>query len=251
MSVTRSEEPVRYEYGSEPDQFGDFFPSRTPEARGTTVFIHGGVWRAGRGWEAPDRAVDRLASLGWNVWKIQFRGVGAGGGWPQTGDDVAAAVEFLSTIADDKGFTLGPVVLVGHSSGGQLAVRALTAVGDRVVGAVSVEGVLNLARAEAEDLGAGGIPDFLGGTPEEVPGQYQSADPIQNIQANRRVRLVHARDDTGVPVSQSETYLKAAKLAGQDATLTLVTGDHLAPIDPDTTAWAAVEQAIEDLAREW
>ncbi|GII59010.1 hypothetical protein Pth03_73990 [Planotetraspora thailandica] len=248
MNVKRNAETIRYEYGSEPDQFGEFHPARSGDPRGTVVFIHGGVWRAGRGWDTPDRAIDRLVLAGWNVWKIQFRGVGGGGGWPNTGDDVLAAVSFLPEIQRDRDLPLRPIILVGHSSGGHLAVWALSATHDQVAGAVSVEGVLDLRRAEAEELGDGGVVAFLGGTSAELPDRYRTADPVQNIRPDMPVRLIHARDDTAVPLSQSEAYLEAAQLAGQDASLALVDGDHFTPIDPDSTAWLAVEGAIEDLS---
>jgi len=247
MSSAGTTHPIRFDYGLGPDQFGDFIAARTPAARGTVVFVHGGVWRAGRGWDGPDAVIDRLAALGWHVWKVQFRGVGAGGGWPQTGEDVVAAVRFLPTFSAQTGIALGPIVLVGHSSGGQLAVRALAEVGDLVAGAVSADGVLDLRAAEAAGLGAGGIPEFLGGSSTDLPDGYRSADPLRNIAAESPVRLVHAEDDAAVPVAQSEAYLQAARSAGQDAELVLTPGEHTSALDPGSAAWAAVLTAIEEL----
>jgi len=41
-----------------------------------------------------------LAASGWAVWNVEYRRTGAdGGGWPQTRDDVARALDLLAATA--------------------------------------------------------------------------------------------------------------------------------------------------------
>ena len=54
------------------------------------------------------------------------------------------------------------------------------------------------------------------------------------------ILCVHGRADDVVPVSQSESFVAAARGAGDDAELALVDGDHFVVIDPSSDAWRAV-----------
>src|SRR5438128_11681154 len=59
-----------------------------------------------------------LAAHGLAAWNLEYRRVGAGGGWPETFTDVAAGTDALSDLEllDSE-----RVVAVGHSAGGHLA----------------------------------------------------------------------------------------------------------------------------------
>src|SRR4051794_12919505 len=62
--------------------------------------LHGGSWRAGYG-KALMRPLCRdLVRRGWAAWNVEYRrlGGGQGGGWPQTFDDVAAAIDHLDRL---------------------------------------------------------------------------------------------------------------------------------------------------------
>ncbi|HAE73795.1 MAG TPA: hypothetical protein DCG44_01060 [Candidatus Aquiluna sp.] len=61
------------------------------------------------------------------------------------------------------------------------------------------------------------------------------------------VRIVHGTEDDEVPMSQSNSYVKAAKRTGQDVRLERVKADHYVLIEPGTAAWAATLAAIVDL----
>ena len=104
--------------------------SRAPGGRAAplVLFLHGGFWRA-----AYDRAhtgplAEALADSGFVVCTPEYRKVGqAGGGWPGTFEDVAAAVEVLPRLVAGAtdGLTDGSrVILAGHSAGGHLALWA-------------------------------------------------------------------------------------------------------------------------------
>ncbi len=143
------------------------------------------------------------------------------------------------------------VVAVGHSAGGHLATWAAGRTGmassapgasPRVAltGVVSQAGVLDLHGAATTNVGGTATRDLLGGTPDEVPERYRWADPIVAVPLSARVVCVHSRPDDAVPFSQSESYVAAARASGGDVELVEVEGDHMAHVDPTSTAWSVV-----------
>ena len=237
----------RFEYGDGPMQYA-VLRRAAGAPLGTVVLIHGGFWRGLPDYfDGPTPLAEALVQQGWHVWQIEYRQLPNGGGWPATVEDVAAGIEHLAVVAPDLGIDPGPVVTVGHSAGGHLAVWALSRP-DAVLplaGAVSLAGVLNLRLGDEERIGRGAVTDFLGGSSAERPDRYAAADPIARIVESLPVRIVHGRQDDVVPINQSETYVEAARRAGQDASLTVVEGDHMDVIEPDHAAFPALLAALD------
>ncbi|HEX5782130.1 MAG TPA: alpha/beta hydrolase, partial [Solirubrobacteraceae bacterium] len=102
-----------FTYGSHPSQVCDLHGASTSVA----VLIHGGFWRQRYGRELEGGIARDLVARGWAVWNIEYRRLGADGGWPATFEDVTAAIRALPLEAER-------VVAVGHSAGGHLAVWA-------------------------------------------------------------------------------------------------------------------------------
>jgi acetyl esterase/lipase len=238
----------RFEYGDGPMQYGLFRRADGP-ARGTVVLIHGGFWRGtAEYFNGPSPLAEALVARGWHVWQIEYRQLPNGGGWPGTLDDTAAAVEHLAVVADALHVELGPVITVGHSAGGHLAVWALSRP-DAVLGltgAVSLAGVLNLLLGEQEDIGDGAVTGFLGGSSADHPDRYAASDPMSRIEPRLPVRIVHGDLDDVVPMNQSDTYVVAAREAGQDVDITVVAGgDHMVVIEPGHAAFEALLVALD------
>ena len=230
-------------------QYGVLHPAEGT-ARGTVVLIHGGFWRGTPDYfDGPTPLAEALVAEHWHVWQIEYRQTPNGGGWPGTIDDTAAAIERLAAAASELDVVLGPVVTVGHSAGGHLAVWALSRP-DAVLplrGAVSLAGALNLRLGEREHMGGGAVVGFLGGSSTEYPERYAAADPLTRIAAHLPVRIVHGRQDDVVPMSQSDTYVAAAREAGQDASIAVVDGDHMAVIDPAHPAFGLLLAALDEV----
>lgn len=120
---------LRFSYGPDDRQFGDLFLPRRPEAgerarpAPVVVMIHGGGWSASSRAASTAAMSANLAERGMAVWNIEYRGVGGRGGWPNTYEDVAAAVDHLPLIADKSSveLDLGRVTATGVSAGGNLA----------------------------------------------------------------------------------------------------------------------------------
>lgn len=240
---------TRFEYGDGDMQHGVFHAAQGA-ALGTVVLIHGGFWRGTPEYfEGPAPLAAALAAAGWHVWRIEYRQLPNGGGWPGTLDDTAAAIEHLPVVGSSLGLEPGPVVAVGHSAGGHLAVWALSRPGAvlRLAGAVSLAGALDLRLGEREHIGDGAVRGFLGGSSAEHPERYAAADPVSRIVSGLPVRIVHGDRDRVVPLDQSESYVAAARRAGQDVGLALVDGDHMDVIDPGHPAFPALLTALEQI----
>jgi acetyl esterase/lipase len=247
--------PVRHLYGSDPSQFGDLHLPARGRRPGTVVLIHGGWWGPNYGADRLDGVAADLARRGWVTWNIEYRRVGLGGGYPSTLDDVAAAIDYLPEL---EAVDHEPVVAIGHSAGGHLAVWAagrskLTAgaPGARPVveltGAISLAGAVDLGKAAREEIGDGAAIKLMGGGPDELPRQYAVADPIALVPIRAAVRCVHAKGDDRVPFAQSVSYVTTALAAGEDARLIEVDGDHQSVADTSAPSWPVVATALEEL----
>ncbi|GAA4711480.1 hypothetical protein GCM10025782_04460 [Pedococcus ginsenosidimutans] len=231
-------------YGDHEVQVYDVrMPERVTRAL-TVVVVHGGFWRLDYDRGHASRQAQAFADAGHPTAVVEYRRPGmTGGGWPGTAEDVAAAVGAIRRDPD----LAHPLVLVGHSAGGQLVAWAAAqpwAHGLR--GVVSLAGVLDLAHGEATDVGGGAIPAFLGGTPAQVPEAYAEADPAR-LSPAVPVVLVHAVDDEVVPYDLTTRY--AARHRGPGVRLVPVeTGGHYGLIDPEHPAFAEVAAAVDLLA---
>lgn len=239
--------PMRFDYGPHPSQYAEL--SRPPNATSApvVVVIHGGYWRSSYGAELGRPLATDLLGRGFAVLNVEYRRVGDGGGWPQTGEDVAAAVDALAERS--TGLDLGRVVGLGHSAGGQLA-GWLAARRDGAVvlsGAVLQAGVLDLVRGAADGLGGGAVDDFLGGPPARQPQAYAEASPVALVPLRVPTVCVHGTADTVVPLNQSERFVAAASAAGDSATLRTFDGDHFDPITVGTRAWDLCVDGIRTL----
>jgi acetyl esterase/lipase len=238
-------EPQRIAYGPDAAQFGELYRPAGAARAGTVVIVHGGFWRAHYDLSLGRPLATDLAGRGYPCWNLEYRRVGAGGGWPATLDDVAAGIDHLAELDVET----STVIAVGHSAGGHLAAWAagrsrphvpLTAV-------VSQAGVLDLRTAARTGVGGRAVPDLLGGMPDDVPERYRAADPIEQLPVPAPVLCVHARGDENVPYAQSSAYVAAATAAGGTARLHEVDGDHFTLIDVHSAAWQVVRDALPDL----
>jgi acetyl esterase/lipase len=232
----------RLSYGGHPSQFAQLHLPDGHARVPVVVVIHGGFWRQQYGLELGSPLAHDLRAHGVAAWNIEYRRVGGGGGWPQTGDDVLAAIDALAAL-DEPRLDLSRVVTLGHSAGGHLAVWA-AAHHDRVTGAVSQAGVLDFHLHPRITANA---CQLLGGTPDEVPDRYAAASPVGLVPIGVPVVCVHGDADSDVPFEQSESFLRAA---GDGARLVRVPGaDHMAVITPGTPAWEAARDAVLQLVR--
>jgi len=242
--------PRQLRYGEHSHQVCDL---HLPVGRGphpVAVVLHGGYWQAPYTKLIMRPLCVDLAARGYAAVNVEYRRLGRdGGGWPQTFDDVAAAIDLLAGEGGD-GLDLDRVTLLGHSAGGQLA---LWAAGRRQLpvgspGAIPrVDAGRVLALAPVSDLVRAGrvAVHLLGGTPAEVPDRWAQADPLRRLPLHLPVALVHGARDATVGIERSREYATAAAAAGSPVTLIETQGDHRALIDPTTASWHEATRWLE------
>jgi acetyl esterase/lipase len=230
------DEPVRYTYGADSSQYAEVTLPAGPNPAPVVVVIHGGYWSANYGAELGRPLAANLAGRGFAAVNVEYRRVGDGGGWPETGRDIAAAVDALRSRS--TGMDLNRVVALGHSAGGQLAGWLASRRGGAVAltGVVLQAGVLDLVRGSAEGLGGGAIDAYLGGSPTEKPDAYAQASPIALVPLGVPSICVHGTSDTLVPIRQSQDFVEAARRA-DNTRLWTFDGGHFDPITVGTQAW--------------
>src|SRR5580704_9415787 len=116
--------PVRtFGYGSHDEQFGQLqAPAAGSEPVPVVVLLHGGFWLSQWKLDLMDPLAADLAQRGLASWNLEYRRADEHG-WDATTADVEAGVRYLFSLAATFPLSMSEVVLVGHSAGGQLAVR--------------------------------------------------------------------------------------------------------------------------------
>ena len=242
-------------YGPHRSQRGELHLPPGSGPHPLVVLIHGGSWQK-RYSKLVMRALARdLRRRGWAVWNIEYRRIGAGGGWPETFIDVGAAVDHVRALRAP--LDQDRVSVLGHSAGGHLALWAAgrAALPPHAPGApasrssptgfaraIALAGVCDLASAHREWRG-GAVERLLGGSPIQVPERYALADPLAQVPLAMPVLLVHGVHDQTVSVRLSRNYARAAGAAGGDVELIELEGEagsHRAHIDPRSGGWATV-----------
>jgi acetyl esterase/lipase len=206
-------------YGEHPSQCCELHEVADPA--GVAVLVHGGFWRARYGLDLEAPLVEDLVARGWAVWNVEYRRLGEGGGWPETYDDVRAAIEALPVRAER-------VVAIGHSAGGHLAVRAAADV--PLTGVVSQAGALDLYELWRRGTSDHVVRQFLGGSPTEVPGRYEEATPRP---PDVPLLLVHGALDEDVPIEISRGF-------GGGELVVIEDEGHMEHLEPASRCWRAV-----------
>ena len=245
-------------YGRNPLQVADL---RLPKGKGpfpVAIVIHGGCWRADMDSRAGIAAVaEALTKRGIATWNIEYRRVGdAGGGWPGTFQDIAAAEDRLADIARRYDLDLAHVVVVGHSSGAHLALWAASreklpppwnAVRVRPVAVAAIDGpgaLTPFVGIDSQICGGPAIVPLMGGTPQAKSADYAIASPADHLPLGKRQLLVQG--ELGPLMAP---YVEAARGAGDDVvTLAPRNANHFDIVTPGTPNGAAVIDFIASKA---
>ncbi|HEY3707991.1 MAG TPA: prolyl oligopeptidase family serine peptidase [Amycolatopsis sp.] len=239
-------------YGDEPSQFVEVHGAEP--VRGTAFVLHGGFWRARHDLHQLDDLCADLAAAGWLAVNIEYRRTeGDGGGWPQSLDDVVAAiaavrVDSLSNKSDkavsDKAVSAAPgsalpAVAIGHSAGGHLAL--LAAARAELSAAVGLAPLTDLPRSSAEGLGEEATDLFL-------TAPDPAASPLTCLPLGLPQLIVHGDADVRVPVEHSRDYVAAARAAGDTIDYLELPGlSHFQVTDLEGEAWPHVRTWLAGL----
>ncbi|MET7310078.1 alpha/beta hydrolase family protein [Streptomyces sp. NPDC005134] len=260
-------------YGDHPDQVIDFYAPRDGRAGAPVVVVlHGGAWRGPYDRLHVTPFADFLARRGFAVANVEYRrgselpqqrGSGpVAGRWPETFDDVAAAMDALPGLlavalpeADAR-----RVVVTGHSAGGQLALWAAArhvlpqgspwrlAAAPPLRGVVALAPIADFATAVELDVCSGAVGQLLG-REEDFAARSPYADPAALLPTGIATAVVQGRTDLTVPHAVAEAFVDAAAKAGETVGLTLLEEvGHFPLIDPAADACAVVAEEIAQLA---
>jgi acetyl esterase/lipase len=249
MSIPEAEEEAAFRlapveadatapYGAHPDQVVDFYRPGGPGGRPAPLvaLFHGGAWRARYDRVHLSPLAAHIAGHGLAVASVEYRRGGRGelsaGRWPETLDDVAAALDALPALALRTlgADTVDPrrLVLSGHSAGGHLALWAAA----RHV--LPADSPWHLA-----------APPRVRGVVALAP----YADPAALLPTGIATTLVHGTLDPEVPPQVSASFARAAARSGEELTTTwLPATAHFALITPGTPAAATAVAELTQLA---
>jgi acetyl esterase/lipase len=171
-----------------------------------------------------------LVRRGYAVWNIEYRRLGAEGGWPECHQDVVRAIDTLGTL--DEEVDPSPVAVVGHSAGGYLALLAASEIECR--GVVAQAPVADLRLAARLRSCTSGVEKLLAqGAPSPIDQPPKAAHVV-----------IHGDADEDVPVEIGRAYSRAVPAAEY---VELRGCGHYEHLDPASDAWNAAVEWIEDL----
>jgi acetyl esterase/lipase len=263
-------------YGEDQMQKVDLWLPAGAGPHPTVLMVHGGCWQT----EIADRRImnwiaDDLRKRGIAVWNIDYRGVDrGGGGYPGTFADAAAAADSLRAHAQRHKLKISPLVAVGHSAGGHLALwlAARRSVNRRPESPlIPRKSPLLAADPLPIDtvVSLGGLPDLeLAATP---PGSGCGTEVIEklvgpptlssrNVYADTSIPrlaplgvrqvLINGMQDRIIPTAYAEAYAGPMRAAGDKVKVRMIerTG-HVELIAPETAAWAATVDEIQAALR--
>ncbi|MER5201768.1 alpha/beta hydrolase [Streptomyces sp. NPDC002825] len=260
-------------YGDHPDQVVDFYAPRDGRTLAPLVVaLHGGAWRAPYDRQHLTPFVDFLARRGFAVASVEYRrGPGlphqggtapVAGRWPETFDDVAAALDAVPELAAAHLPQADPrrTVLTGHSAGGHLALWAAARhvlpadapwrlpAPPELRGVVALAPIAHFGRAVELGVCGGAVTELLGGE-ARYEARAAFTDPSVLLPTGIATTLVQGREDIVVPYAVAEAYAEAAAKAGEEVGLTLLQDvGHFPLIDPAADACAVVAEEIAQLA---
>jgi len=217
-------------YGPHPDQYLQFCQPEHTTAQGAVMIIHGGYWREKYRADLGLPLAQDLAQRGIPAYNLEYRR-GPGSAAKMLADARLA----LGLIKEE-----GPITLIGHSAGAQLAC-VLAASDPRVSQVISQAGVLDLEWARRLKLSDGAVDELLADAPMAM------YSPVELWPSTARVVIFHGRDDQDVPVKIARLAADKAAAVGQEYRFALFASDHYTWIDPHSSQWAACVAALSPL----
>lgn len=197
-----------------------FYRSQHAGPAPCVIVIHGGGWEGG----SPDEFVacnHRLAAHGCAVAAVQYR-FAPRSPWPAQRDDVLAALRFLQSRADEFGLAPEKFVLLGRSAGGQIAKAVAYSAHDPAIrGCIAFYAPADMrfahefARDDDIISSLGLVLRYMGGTPLDLPANYDSASGIRlAARTSPPTLLLHGRRDPYVWYLQSQRLAARLRAVG-------------------------------------
>jgi 3-dehydroquinate dehydratase-2 len=214
-----------HHYGEGVDTLVDVRRADTEAPAPVAIIVHGGFWRDAwkRDIMAPLSAA--ITQLGWGTVNVEYsRGPGS---FPKAVDDIVDALSWVRDNADVHNFDTRRIVIVGHSAGGYLALKAAHT-DAALAGVIALAPVTNLPAISEERPDDDPASMFLGCAQDTDPARWGSAalsgEPLVPV------HMIHGTNDESVDPSHTIDYVRDHP---EMATQNLVEGmDHMGIIDP-------------------
>ena len=224
-------------YGAQKQQTLVHFPVGATNADSVLV-IHGGCWSNAYGVDHTLPMAAALFGMGLDVWAAEYRRVGdEGGGWPGSLEDIKSAIRYVTQNTGES------IVLVGHSAGGHLALKAAEDPDLPISGVVALAPITDLVSYGGETGSCQSmVPKFMGDDSYRPRTAYEAASV--GIEAITVPTIVVIGDaDPIVGTSQVESFS-----LGQ--LRTIPEAGHFDLIHPETPAFKVVKSTVEHLLKE-
>lgn len=234
--ISDSATSLRVPYGPDPAQhLTRALPSDVAAARGVVVLMHGGYWRSALDSSLMHPLAGSLLANGWVVANIEYRR-GSAGPWPTPLEDCRAALDVIR--AHRRALRVrGPIISIGHSVGGQLALLSA----QQVDAVVALAPVTDVVRTYHDRAGDDAAHEYFGASPAEAPELYRDASAIRQLPLGRPVLIIHGVDDARVDIDQSREFARASRSLGEHVRLREHQRlSHLDAIDPSAVHWDEV-----------
>jgi acetyl esterase/lipase len=272
LTRERPQPSATIRYGDDQMQVVDLWLPGGPGPHPTVLMVHGGCWQT----EIADRRImnwiaEDLRRRGIAVWNIDYRGVDRhGGGYPGTFLDVAAAADALKTHAGPHNLDISPLVAIGHSAGGHLALwlaarhsrkarpdnlliprrsPILAADPVRISTAISLGGLQDLELAAIPPGSGCGIEvvERLVGPPTLSSRHVYADTSLPNLLPLGVPQvLINGLQDRIIPTLFATDYEAKARAKGERVKVrTIDRTGHVELIAPESAAWAAAVEEID------
>ena len=224
-------------YGAKIQQTLVHFPVGTTDADSVLV-IHGGCWSNAYGVDHALPMAAALSEQGLDVWAAEYRRVGdKGGGWPGGLEDIKSAIRYVAQNTGES------PVLVGHSAGGHLALKAAEDPNLSISGVVALAPITDLVSYGAETGSCQSmVPKFMGDDSYGPSDAYREASVrIEDITIP--IKVVIGDADPIVGANQVKSF-------SLNQLRTIPEAGHFDLIHPKTTTFDVVKSTVEQLLEE-
>lgn len=240
----------------------------------TVVVIHGGYWKNKFGLDDPygNAGTASLAPFfrerGFAAVELEYRRRDhVGGGWPGTNQDILMALQRLNDFCDEDTSTprersdalacainalrSDRLMLIGHSSGGCLALWAGHQLSERaaplVLAAAPVADLVEGHRMQVSDEGDA-VELYMKCLPEDDGGEYAKASPAALLPVTFPVLVAYGDNDADLPPALVSGYCDSARSGSPDLVreVKIPGADHFDIVNAGSSAW--LEHIVPALA---
>lgn len=183
-----------------------FFKPETDSVRATIFFLHG----SGGNVSLYLPAIQPLVESGFQVYALDWRGFGKSGGKPTHLNVLEDSKIAFADMRSREEVKSTPVVVLGQSLGGQVAVGLTRELQEQVTALVLDGSVASFSTVAADNAPVEFLRQRAESHPEDFHQPYTAAEDIREITAIPKL-IIQSRDDTNVRPERGQTLFANAR----------------------------------------